>query len=93
MSYLTAIAKARHDILKDNEEPASLLVSLTLKHALLREVGPMYAYRCEPGKEQLMGMKLEWTKPIPLTQPQITIRTARGDTRIVSMHSGDVEQS
>ena len=85
MSYLTAIAKARHAILADNEEPRDILVSVTLKHALMREVGPMYAYRCEPGKEQLMGMKLEWTKPVPLTQPQISIRTAKGDTRIVSM--------
>jgi hypothetical protein len=84
VSYLDAIVRARHGILKDMEEPDTLLVSITLKHALLREVSPMFAYRCEPEKEQLMGMRLEWTKPKPLTEPQMAIRTKRGDTRIVS---------
>lgn len=89
MSYLTAINKARIAILTDNEEPSVVRVSVTLKHLLLREIGPMYAYRAEPEKEQLMGMKLEWTKAVPLTHPQISIRTAKGDTRIVALLDGD----
>lgn len=84
MSYLNAIGKARIDILKDNEEPRDILISVNLRHAILDEIGPYY--RCEGLEhETLMGMNVEWTKPVALTKPQIAIRTAAGDMRIVSM--------
>lgn len=89
MSYLNAIAKARHEILKDDEEPRDILISVALKHALLAEVNPYMDYRFSLDAEKLMGMNVEWTKPVPLTQPQIVIRTAKGDTRIVRMLDGD----
>lgn len=82
MSYLTAIAKARHGILSDNEEPRDILISENLKHAIRLECN-FPAYEFELRAEKLMGMNVEWTKAIPLTEPQISIRTAKGDTRIV----------
>ena len=91
MSYLTAIAKARHEILKDNEEPRDILISVNLRHAIMAEINPYAAYRFAMDGEQLMGMRVEWTKPVPLTKPQIVIRTAKGDARIVSMLDGDGE--
>lgn len=87
--YLEAIYKASVGILKDNEEPRDLLISAALKHHILREVEPMTMYRAMPDAEELFGMKIEWTRPKPLTQPQIAIRTVKGDTRIVSMLDGD----
>ena len=84
MSYLNAIAKVRHDILKDNEEPRDLLISEALKYAVLLEVNPLRLYKNADTYDQMMGMKIEWTKPKPLTQPQISIRTAKGDVRIVN---------
>lgn len=89
MSYLGAIYKARVGILKDLEEPKDILICATLKDAIRQECGPFRAYSFDPEKEELMGMKIEWTRPKPLTQPQIVIRTVRGDTRIVSMLDGD----
>ena len=86
MSYLTAIAKARHEILKDNEEPRDLLVSANLKNALQSEIDTPYYGRIEfGGAVILFGMKVEWTKAGPLTKPQISIRTAKGDMRIVTL--------
>lgn len=85
--YLQAIARARHDILKDNEEPRDILISADLKHAIRQECGNLSAYDFEIRGDQLMGMKVEWTKPKPLTAPQISIRTRKGDTRIVNMLS------
>ncbi len=84
MSYLHAIAKVRHEILNDNEEPRDILISQSLKYPVLMEVNPLREYRAENEYEYLMGMKIEWTKPKPLTQPQISIRTAKGDVRIVN---------
>ena len=92
MSYLSAINKARNAILADNEEPLDILISESVKHALLREVSPIYYQRTDAKYEWLMGMKIEWQKPRPLTMPQITIRTAKGDTRIVTMLDGSEPQ-
>lgn len=85
MSYLSAIHKTRNAILSDNEEPLDILISESVKHALMRELNPIYYQRSGEKYEWLMGMKIEWQKPRPLTMPQITIRTAKGDMRIVSM--------
>jgi hypothetical protein len=84
MSYLTAIAKTRHEILMDNERPRDILISVNLKHAI-REECRLPAYEFELRAEKLMGMNVEWTKATALTKPQIVIRTDKGDTRIVSM--------
>lgn len=83
MSYLNAIAKVRTEILKDNEEPRDLLISDALKHFVLLEVNPLRLHATAT-YDHLMGMKIEWTKPVALTKPQISIRTAKGDMRIVS---------
>lgn len=88
MGYLPAIAKTRHQILADNEEPRDILISVAIKHALLDELGLFYR-RDGAVDETLMGMKVEWTKAKPLTEPQIVIRTAKGDSRIVNLLSGD----
>lgn len=85
MSYLLAIERVRRQILMDNEQPRDVLISSALRHAVLREVEPMMAYRFDAEKEFLMGMKIEWTKASALTKPQISIRTTRGDTRVVTI--------
>lgn len=85
MSYLNAISKVRHEILFDNEQPRDILISEALKYPVLMEINPYRMYRAEDTYETLMGMKIEWTKPVALTKPQISIRTANGDTRIVTM--------
>ena len=84
MSYLAAINKVRHEILKDNEKPRDLLISESLKYLVLNEVNPLRVYRSGEEYSHLMGMRIEWTKPKRLTQPQMSIRTETGDVRIVS---------
>ena len=84
MSYLNAIEKVRREILMDNERPMDVLIRVSLRNAVLQEVKQMMAYRSEQEYEYLMGMKIEWTKPKPLTHPQISIRTDKGDLRIVN---------
>lgn len=83
--YLSAIASARHRIFADNEEPRDILISVELKYAIHQEARPYVGYRFELAGETLMGMKIEWTNPVPLAQPKILIRTTKGDTRIVNM--------
>ena len=84
MNYLTSIAKARDEILKDNEKPRDILISINLQHLILSELGPFSfsSYRVSELTDYLMGMKVEWTKPATL--PQITIRTVKGDMKVVS---------
>ncbi len=93
MSYLTRIHKARHAILKDNEEPRDLLISELLKFFIKGELETPMSGRIDmDGDLTILGMKVEWTKPKALTAPQIYIRTSKGDTRIVTMfdaQSGD----
>lgn len=90
MSYLTAIAKARHRILTDGEEPRELNISETIRRAFMDELDPMLVYRHEVVScSMLMGMHVKWSKPVALTAPQISIRTAKGDTRIVNVLDGD----
>jgi hypothetical protein len=82
---LAAIQRARVAILRDNEEPRDLLISDALKYPVLMEVNPFREYRADNEYESLMGMKIEWTKPVALTKPQISIRTTKGDLRVVTM--------
>ena len=91
MSYLNAIAKVRHAILADNEVPRDILISEALKYPVLMEVNPYRMYSIGNEYESLMGMKIEWTKSKPLTQPQVSIRTDKGDLRVVRFdgESGD----
>ena len=89
MSYLNAILRTRIAILHDNEEPRDVLISSDLRHALRREIDPMMLYRTDVKDEWLMGMKIEWTKPVDLTKPLVSIRTTKGDTRVVNYAATD----
>lgn len=86
MNIVHAVAKARNECLSDNEEPRDLLISSDLKNRLKAEIGSHFRVASDPELEtaSMFGMKIEWTKPVPLKQPQVSIRTASGDLRVVN---------
>ena len=90
MSYLSAIQRTRIEILSDNERPRDILISVALRYPLLADLNPMGEYRSNGEYDSLLGMKIEWTKSKPLTQPQVSIRTDKGDLRVVRF-DGDKE--
>jgi len=86
---LADIAKGRIMCLRDMEEPRDLILSAAIEYEFKKAMEPYMCYQRGAEYEAVMGMRIEWVRP---GTAEISIRTNKGDVRIVRRANSEGER-